>query len=161
MKNAFKLIYLFSILLFVSCNHRTTSAYYNWETIFIKSEYGGAEVYKHYAAGRNLDESTKQAEIDILKNILFKGVNGAPDSRPIIFEVNAEEKYRSFFTTFFSENGQYTNYVSLYRKGNLNRNDRLKTGRRNDRKKKGIEVLVNRSALINALIAANIIQPQK
>jgi hypothetical protein len=160
MKKKYYIALLSFSLFLISCNHRTTSAYYNWETIFVKSEFGGAEVYKYYAAGRNKEESINQAEIDILKNIIFKGVSGAPESKPLVFEVNAEEKYHNYFNSFFSENGEYKKYVSLYRKGNINRNDRLKTGRRNDRKKKGIEILVKRSDLQIALINANIIKPK-
>ena len=146
-------------LLFItsSCNRRTTSAYYNWETIFIKSEFGGSEVYKYYAGGKNKSESIEQAEVDVLKNLIFKGISSSPDPRPFIFEVNAEEKYRDFFNNFFSEKGDYKNFVELYRQGNLNVNDRLKTGRRNDRKKKGIEILVKRAELRAALQSAKII----
>jgi hypothetical protein len=141
----------------ISWKHRSTSAYYSWETIFVKSEFGGSEVYKYYAGGKNKSESIEQAEADVLKNLIFKGISGAPDPNPLIFEVNAEEKYRDFFNNFFSEKGEYKNFVELYRKGNLNVNDRLKTGRRNDRKKKGIEILVKRAELRAALQGAKII----
>ncbi len=150
---------LISCFLFlISCNHRSTSAYYTWETIFVKSEFGGSEVYKYYAGGKNKSESIEQAEVDVLKNLIFKGISGSPDTRPLVYEVNAEQKYSDFFNNFFSEKGDYKDFVELYRSGNLNKNDRLKTGRRNDRKKKGIEILVKKSELIKSLKAAKIIQ---
>jgi hypothetical protein len=144
-----KFLILFAIIGLFSCNNRTTSAYYSWETIFIKSEFGGSEVYKHYSAGSNKNESINQAEVDVLKALIFKGIKSAPDPKPLLFEVNAEEKYRSFFSDFFSKDGEYKNYVQLYRDGNINLNDRLKTGRRNDRKKKGVEIIVKKQELIN------------
>lgn len=149
-------VFLLALILF-SCNHRTTSAYYTWETIFVKSEFGGAEVYKYYAVGKNKSESIKQAEIDVLKNLIFKGISGAPDGRPLVFEVNAEQKYSDYFNNFFSDNGEFKNYVELYRGGNLNLNDRIKTGRRNDRKKKGIEILVKRADLLKMLKSSKIL----
>lgn len=149
---------VFGLLFIVtSCNRHTTSAYYNWETIFVKSEFNGSEIYKYYGAGKNKSESVHQAEVDVLKALIFKGISGSPDSRPLLFEVNAEEKYRSYFASFFEKGGEYKNFVELYKNGNLNNNDRLKTGKRNDRKKKGIEIIVKRAELRRTLESAKII----
>jgi len=152
--------FLFLLITIAGCNHRTTSAYYNWEPTYIKSEFAGSEVFKIYSKGDDKAESIEQAKVDILKRIIFNGVKGSPDARPIIFEVNAQQKYSSFFNEFFAEKGAYRDYVTLYRQGNLNRNDKIKTGRRNDQKKKGIELLVNKPELIKLLANANII-PKK
>ena len=156
-KNSIIIFVLSCFLLTSSCSRHTTSAYYNWETIFVKSEFNGSEVYKYFGAGKNKCESVHQSEVDVLKQLIFKGIAGSPDSRPLVFEVNAEEKYRSYFTTFFQEGGEYKNYVELYRSGNLNNSDRIKTGKRRDRKKKGIEIIVKRAELRSALESAKII----
>ncbi len=157
MKKYIAIALVISCLFSISCSRRSTSAYYNWETIFVKSEFNGSEVYKYFGAGKNKSESIHQSEVDVLKQLIFKGIAGSPDPRPLVFEVNAEEKYRNYFATFFQDGGDYKNFVELYRSGNLNKNDRIKTGKRRDRKKKGIEIIVKRADLRNALESAKII----
>ncbi len=148
---------IFVCISLASCSRRTTSAYYKWETIFIKSADNGSEVYKHFAVGSNKSESVSQSEIDVLKEIIFKGVASAPNPRPLVYDVNAEEKYRNYFESFFKEGGDYIKYVELYRNGNLNNSDRIKTGKRHDRKMKGMEITVKKASLRKTLENANII----
>lgn len=51
-----------------------------------------------------------------MREVLFKGIidgKGDCDKRPLITEVNAEEKYEDYFVKFFADKGPYTKYVVM------------------------------------------------
>lgn len=149
-------------LLVISCktpekSRNTQSAYLNFEVQFINEESNGVELYKLFVPGNSKNQSVKQAKLELIKTILFKGVSGSPDPRPIITEVNASEKYKGYFNQFLSDDGPFVNFITLHNGDQINQNDILKTG---NRKIMGIELLINKMKLRETLESANIIKKQ-
>ena len=74
-----------------------------------------------------------------------------------ITQVNAQEKYEDYFNAFFSDGGEYKNFVSLRdeRIGNKLSRDRKKTS---ESVTNGLVVRVLRAELKAKLIADNIIK---
>ena len=75
--------------------------------------------------------------------------------RPLIYEVNAEEKYQYYFNVFFKDNGDYRQYVSMEdRRPMTNRKENTAT-----QVKYGVTVRVLRNELQQRLIDDKIIKP--
>lgn len=62
--------------------------------------------YRCYRAGKE----------NAVRDVLFKGVVAGSREcsvRPLITEVNAQERYASYFNDFFRDGGEYLKYVSI------------------------------------------------
>ena len=93
-----------------------------------------------------------------LNDVIFKGIrsgNELCNTKPLIFEANAREKYEDFFNFFFSENGDYKKFVTDDEGGRrLNRTKELSKRE----KKFGIVVMVYRPQLKEYLKSNGIIK---
>lgn len=79
-------------------------------------EHDGSETLRIVSYGRNKNDAKEQAMKDAVYIAIFEGIKEAasgPNSRPILDETNAREKYQEYFDVFFTDNGDYRNYVSL------------------------------------------------
>lgn len=60
--------------------------------------------------GKTREDAIEQACKNAVRDVLFKGVqtpeNTESSSRPLIREINAEEKYQYFFNPFFADGGR-------------------------------------------------------
>lgn len=82
---------------------------------FQKLEMDGSITVRAAGQGRNYRDALDQADKLAVKELLFKGINipgNAFMSKPLITEVNAEEKYQDFFNVFFTDGGDYLKFVS-------------------------------------------------
>ena len=64
--------------------------------------------------GENRRDALAQAQINAVREVIFTGVtvpNNPMLSRPLLYEVNAQEKYADFFNDFFKKNGTYRMFV--------------------------------------------------
>jgi hypothetical protein len=104
----------------------------------------------------------EQAKKNAVRDVIFKGIiEGKQDcnQKPIVFEINAQEKYEDYFNTFFADGGEYKNFISL-------KDERIFDKISRDRKKtsesvtNGIVVRVLRSELKKKLITDSIIKQQ-
>lgn len=69
-----------------------------------------------WGKGRDTKEAMKQCRKNALRDIIFKGVTLGEQSclrRPLVAEVNAEERHREFFDKFFSDKGKWNRYATL------------------------------------------------
>lgn len=116
---------ILGILTVVSCSKVTTlSTFYTAKPEFLSDEGDGALILRAYGKGKNKQDALDQAQINAVKEIVFNGVAvpGNPMvSRPLLCEVNAHEKYATFFNDFFHENGAYRQFVDYAdaHKGNV------------------------------------------
>ena len=110
-----------AITLFSSCRTSSTS-YYTYRTECINVELDGSQTLKAYGMGRNKIDAVAQAKKNALRDVIFKGISygsGECEAKPVLLEVNAEEKYRNYFNTFFADRGllgnvgHYSKFVSL------------------------------------------------
>lgn len=118
MKNKLLLIVLLITMLF-GCGSKRSGAYYDYKTQLIGTELDGSYTLLSWGKARNAADAFIQAQKQAVFDIIFTGVTGntANNSlKPLIFEVNAREKYETYFNTFFEDNGPWKKYCSLKEK---------------------------------------------
>lgn len=98
------------------CKSVSTAAYYSSDPECLGIERDGSQTLRVAASGRNKSDAVEQAKKDAVWAVLFKGINpgnGGCNAKPLITEVNAQEKYQYYFNTFFKDDGEYKNFVSM------------------------------------------------
>ena len=153
---------LLIIILFVASTFgyakETASAYYAYETVCLGVALDGSQILRAWGIGRTRADAKEQAKKNALNDVIFKGIrsgNEICDTKPLVFETNAREKYDDFFNRFFSKDGDYEKFVT-YKEGGryLNRSKELSRLE----KKFGIVVTVYRSQLKEYLKTNGIIK---
>jgi hypothetical protein len=79
-------------------------------------ESDGSQTLESWGSGRNRIDAVEQAKKNAINEVLFKGIlSGKSDCerKALVPEVNAREKYSSYFNAFFADGGEYLNYVSM------------------------------------------------
>ncbi len=104
-------------LLMVSCHvsRNPVSASFQSPVQFMKTDGDGSITVRATGIGRNYNDALDQARKLALQQLVFKGIEvpgNAFLSKPLITEVNAEEKYQDFFNMFFADGGDYRQFVS-------------------------------------------------
>ncbi len=107
----------FGMFLTYGCtNHqKKMSGNYTYKTECLGVELDGSNTLKGWGNGRNREDAIEQAYKNVLRDVIFVGIsNGKPDCnvKPLIFEVNAQEKYEDYFNKFFADGGPYKAFVS-------------------------------------------------
>lgn len=134
------------------------SAYFNSETECLGVELDGSQTLRVWATGRNKTDAIEQCKKNAVYEVIFygiKGGNGGCNQKPLIMEVNAEEKYQYYFNVFFKDGGEYKKYVST----EDTRIGTRKRTRRDVQVKYGYTVRVLRAELQARLIEDGIIKP--
>lgn len=145
-----------------SCRTNTTIsneyAFVSFETECLGVEGDGSQTVRAWGKGKNKADAIEQAKKNAVKDIIFKGItagSGECNTRPLILEVNAQEKYEYYFNIFFRDGGEYKKYVTS--------NDENKTSRivakHSTQENYGIVARVKRAELRQRLIDDNIIKP--
>lgn len=149
---------LLALLTLVSCGKRQVSSYYDAGTTFLNTESDGSITVRASGQGRNAQDAIEQAWKNAVKDVMLKGVQVPGNtflSKPLITEVNAEEKYASFIYSFLADQGEYLNFISTEDK-KVGSTDKA----RNDvQVRRVVTVRVLRQDLKNYLIQQNIIKP--
>lgn len=139
---------------------RNIAGNYGYKTECMGVELDGSETVKAWGTGRNRSDAVEQAKKNAIRDILFFGlVEGKQEckQKPLILEVNAQEKYEDYFNKFFADGGEFKNYISL-------KDERIFDKISRDKKKgrgsvtNGFIVRVLRSELKEKLIADGIIK---
>jgi hypothetical protein len=132
---------------------------YGYKTECMGVEGDGSQTVKAWGNGRNRSDAVEQAKKNAIRDILFFGlVEGKQEcqQRPLIYEVNAQEKYEDYFNKFFADGGEFRDFISL-------KDERIGDKLSRDRKRgrgsvtNGFIVRVLRSELKQKLIADGII----
>ncbi|MBQ2993730.1 MAG: hypothetical protein IJE21_07520 [Alistipes sp.] len=81
-------------------------------------ELDGSITVRITGEGRNRFDAKEQARKNAVYEVMFKGVQvenqrNTPLTRPLILEVNAEEKYAEWLSAFFADGGKYKDFVSM------------------------------------------------
>jgi hypothetical protein len=79
-------------------------------------ELDGSQTLRVQGYGRNRSDAKEQAMKNAVWAVIFNGIRsgaGGCNTRPLVTEVNAAERYEDYFNLFFSDNGDYKKYVSL------------------------------------------------
>lgn len=136
---------------------------YKYESECMGVEGDGSQTLKAWGTGNSKNDAVEQAKKNAVRDVLFKGIrNGKSECnvKPVINEVNAQEKYEDYFNKFFSDDGPYKNFISM--------NDEpisVVGGKVSDRKRMadgvqyGVIVQVRRAELKQQMIKDNILVP--
>lgn len=80
------------------------------------TELDGSQTLRVLGYGRNKSDAKEQAMKNAVYAVVFNGIKDGVQGcnlRPLVTEVNARERYEDYFNIFFSDGGEYKNYVSL------------------------------------------------
>lgn len=89
---------------------------YSYKTECMGVELDGSQTLKAWGNGRNRSDAVDQAKKNALRDVLFNGITEGKNEcnmKPLIFEVNAQEKYEDYFNKFFADGGEFKNFISL------------------------------------------------
>jgi len=89
---------------------------YSYKSECLGVEGDGSQTLKSWGAGRNRFDAFAQAQKNALLDVIFKGISDGKSEcevRPLVPEVNARQKYDSYFNEFFKDGGEYRNFVSM------------------------------------------------
>jgi hypothetical protein len=108
---------LILVLILASCAKNTTTmgSFYSYEPQCMGTERDGSETLLVWGTGKNKSDAIEQAKKNAVEVVLFKGIrsNRGCSVRPLITEVNVQERHSSYFNTFFRDGGKYKRYISM------------------------------------------------
>jgi hypothetical protein len=150
------------MLLTMGCKKATevssSYAYTTFETECLGVELDGSQTLRAWGKGKNKSDAIEQAKKNAVRDVIFKGINagsGECNQRPLITEVNAQEKYEQYFNQFFKDGGEYRKFVNMKDEKSTSRLKSTSSSQENY----GVVVRVLRSDLRQQLINDNIIIP--
>jgi hypothetical protein len=113
-----KLLFILTIAgLVCSCSQAPRLATYQKQEIeCLGVEGDGSQTIRVTGTGRNKADAVEQAKKDAVNAVIFKGIRGGLqgcDSRPLINELDARDKYADYFDIFFMDKGEYSRYASM------------------------------------------------
>lgn len=145
MKKTLITIVAATTLLLSGCQ-TSTSSYASYETECLGISLDGSQKLRAWGQGRHRQQAMQQAAKNAMSDVIFNGIRGGSGGcsvKPLVTEANAREKHEEYFNRFFSDQGDYRNYMSL--KGAPIRS-RVKEFNSNGRRF-GVVVTVQRTAL--------------
>lgn len=158
----FCIVAVLCLAILSSCRKDTTiqetSSFYTFETECLGTELDGSETVRAWGKGSNKADAIEQAKKNAVRDIIFKGVKGGSGEcnlKPLIYAVNAQEKYEFYFNKFFADGGEYAKYATGE---DENRTSRIKA-KGSAQQNYGVVVRVKRAELKQKLIEDGIIKP--
>ena len=109
------IVFIMIISTWVACAPKLQIQYNNQKTVCIGSTKDNKQYVKAWGIGDSYEVGLKNAKKNALSDIIFYGLTSGSNScetKPLVTEVNARERYRSFFDSFFQDNGEYNSYIS-------------------------------------------------
>ena len=128
---------------------KKTASYYDVETECLEDKLDGSFILNAWGKGSSKSEAIDQAKRNVLNDILFNGVNKGCQMRPLIVEVNAASKYRSYVYAFFDK--EYKDFISIEKSPKSLKKSRKQTSY-------GIKIRVKVEAIRQKLIEDNILK---
>lgn len=162
MKTLLKIFFILGVTIcLISCkSQRKVAGNMTYKTECLNVELDGSQTVKAWGTGRNRWDAIEQAKKNAVRDVLFNGIcNGKPDcnSKPILTEVNVQEKHEDYFNAFFKDDGVYAQFVNC-------RDERIGSKIMRDRKRarqqvtQGVVVRVLRSELKQKMIEDGILK---
>jgi len=110
------LIVLCSTFLLGGCgSKKDITGNYSYKTECLGTEMDGSLTVRAWGNGRNRSDAIEQARKNAVSDVIFKGITegtGGCNFRPVVGEVNARQRYESYFDAFFRDNGAFQKFVS-------------------------------------------------
>ena len=161
MKKVCKLGIFVLLALTINACKTSSHSYYSFETECLGVELDGSQTLKVWGIGRYWKDAADQAKKNAVRDVLFKGhFTGSKEcfEKPLLLEVNAQEKYQDYFNVFFRDGGEYTKYVSLKDERIPRHIIRTADSRNKDQSKYSVIVRVKRVELKEKLIKDGILK---
>ena len=155
--NVMLLTLLAGMLVMSSCGVKRSQAYYDQSTQVLSTNYDGSYVLRVQVRARNAAVGFADAKRQAVRDVIFKGAkaasNGISDLKPLVFDMNAQEKHEDYFNAFFEDKGAWNNYCSLQDR----RTNTSSFERTNTQMVQTVTVTVDRAGLKRRLQADGII----
>jgi len=129
---------------------QSTAAFYNYEVQHVASS-EGTETLKVYSYAKTEKEGIEQGKLNAIRAIIFKGIPGADFQKPLVAEMGAEEKYKSYFNEFLKPGGKYLKFIALS-------SNSIEVFKSDKMQKVGVTLTIQKDNLRKELEAANIIK---
>lgn len=110
------LFILFAAFSLMSANVQAQTVYARSSIRCMGVELDGSQTLRVQGYGRNRSDAKEQAMKNAVRAVIFDGIRDGVEGcnmRPLVAEVNAQERYEDYFNIFFADNGEYKKYVSL------------------------------------------------
>ncbi|MDE7396866.1 MAG: hypothetical protein K2M98_03985 [Muribaculum sp.] len=137
----------------------SSASYATFNISCLHSNGDGTETVMAWGQGKDYQTAAEAARRNAVREMIFKGITSGSTKgcnvKPIVPEVNAQEKYSWYFDKFFANGGAYTQYVS---KPTDNKKG-IRANKSTGMMSASVEVTVNRSALRQRLIDDEILKP--
>jgi hypothetical protein len=105
------------VLVVLACQAQArTSGNYEFSSECMGVELDGSQTLKAWGLGRNRKDAIEQAKKNAVRDVIFNGITQGKsecNNRPLVAEVNAQQKYETYFNKFFSDGGDFLNYINL------------------------------------------------
>lgn len=112
---------LLLLLVLIGCSTKEIASFHSFESECLGIELDGSETVRAWGKGKNRSDAIEQAKKNAVRDVLFKGIIAGSREcsiRPLLTEVNAQERYAHYFNAFFKDGGEYLNYISMEDKKN-------------------------------------------
>jgi hypothetical protein len=92
---------------------KKTGSHYQNKTSCVQDKMDGTFVLKAWGKGKDKTEALDQAKRNALNDVIFNGIRGGEFCKfmPLVSEVQAKEKYSSYFYNFFQKD--YKKYIKI------------------------------------------------
>ena len=129
---------------------KKTASHYKNETTCVQDKMDGTFVLKAWGKGKGKAEAIDQAIKNALNDVIFNGIRGGEfcNLTPLVIEVQAKEKYSSYFNTFFQND--YKDYIIVEDSPKKRLKSKTATNY-------GFNIVLNREKLKSRLKSDNII----
>lgn len=158
MKKILLFVVAMSAILFSGCGAFKSQAYYDYKSKLIGTELDGTYTIRSWGRARNAVDAYVQARKQAVKDVIFTGVQAETSNltslKPLLFDMNAEEKYEDYFAVFFADGGEFEQYVSMKERRVMSSN----FSRTEAQTLAQVTVCVNRVALKEKLIKDGILK---
>ncbi len=139
---------------------KKTAGFYNYETECLGVEGDGSQTVRSYGKGRNREDAIEQAKKNAVRDVIFKGItkgNNECNSKPLLFNPNAREKFEDYFNAFFVDNGPYKEFITSEDGSDMHPEVLKGRSQAGSQENYGVVVRVQRAKLKNKLIVDKII----
>lgn len=145
------------IAIFCGCGAKVSQSSYDFKSKVLSSNYDGTYVIRTQVRARNAAIAFTDGQRKVVEEVIFDGIesgsNGVSALKPILFDMNARRTYEDYFSVFFADGGDWTQYASLHDK-----RTGTTTYKRNGKQMvETVTVSVNRKALRERLIKDGIL----
>lgn len=116
MKTNRMVLTIVAVLALTYAEAQTQTVYSRTSIRCLGVELDGSQTLRVQGYGRNRSDAKEQAMKNAVWAVIFDGIRDGVEgcnTRPLVTEVNARERYEDYFNLFFADKGDYKKYVSL------------------------------------------------